>query len=202
VNNGRRLIVLGFGGHARSVGDVALASGVIGLIFVDPQAKVNETFSGFPVFSSLPSDLGGEWFSFPAAGDNHARYRQCGELLFPLATLIAPDASIGRDADIDSGSFVGRQAHVGPLVKVGRGAILNSGSVVDHESTIGEFSHISVNATVAGRCRIGRYVFLGAGAVVIDGISVCDHVTIGAGSVVISDITESGTYVGSPARRL
>ena len=33
-------------------------------------------------------------------------------------------------------------------------------------------------------------------------VTVCDDVVIGAGSVVTKDITEPGTYVGNPARRL
>lgn len=202
VKVARRLIVFGFGGHARSVGDVALALGTDELMFVDPQARPNESFSGYPVYPSMPVDLSGEWFAFPAAGDNHLRDRQCVESLLPLATLIASDASIGREAVIGAGTFVGHQAHVGPLAKVGQGVILNSGSIVDHESTIGDFAHVSVNTTVAGRCRVGRYVFLGAGAVIIDGVSVCDNAIIGAGTTVISDINEPGTYVGSPGRRL
>lgn len=202
VKDARRLVILGFGGHARSVSDVALALRADELMFVDPQAQPDESLSGYPVYSSMPVNMSGEWFAFPAAGDNYLRDRQCAESLLPLATLIAPDASIGQDAIIGAGTFVGHQAHVGPLAKVGQGVILNSGSIVDHESIIGDFTHISVNATVAGRCRIGRHVFLGAGAVIIDGISVCDNVIIGAGATVISDISESGTYVGSPGRRL
>jgi UDP-N-acetylbacillosamine N-acetyltransferase len=41
-----------------------------------------------------------------------------------------------------------------------------------------------------------------SGSVLIDKISVCDDVIIGAGSVVIKNITESGTYVGNPARKV
>ena len=67
---------------------------------------------------------------------------------------------------------------------------------------IGEFSHISVNATVCGRCTIGNNVFLGAGAVVKDKIAICDDVVIGANALVIKDITASGVYVGSPARKI
>jgi acetyltransferase-like isoleucine patch superfamily enzyme len=61
---------------------------------------------------------------------------------------------------------------------------------------------VSVNATVAGRCRVGDRVFLGAGSVVIDGVSIADDIVIGAGAVVVDDLHESGTYVGAPARRV
>lgn len=196
------LLVLGFGGHARSVGDVALASGVKRLLFVDSQARANETFAGFPVRAELPDDLGGDWLAFPALGNNSLRERQCDNAPFSLATLIAPDAIVGVEAEIGRGALVARQAHVGPLARIGVGAILNTGSIVEHESSVGDYAHVSVNATVAGRSRIGARVMLGAGAVVIDGVSVCDDVVVGAGAIVVSDITEPGTYVGAPARRV
>lgn len=196
------LLVLGFGGHARSVGDVALAAGVKRLLFIDPQTRPNESFAGFPVHAELPRDLAGDWSAFPALGDNRLREQQCASAPFPLATLIAPDATIGIEAAIGLGTLVARQAHVGPLTKIGAGVILNTGSIIDHESIVGDYTHISVNATVAGRCWIGRCVMLGAGAVVIDNVNICDDVIVGAGAAVVTDITEPGTYVGVPARRV
>jgi len=59
---------------------------------------------------------------------------------------------------------------------------------------------VSVNATIAGRCRIGSHVMIGAGATVIDNIDIADHVIIGAGATVVADIRKPGTYVGCPAR--
>jgi UDP-N-acetylbacillosamine N-acetyltransferase len=38
------LLILGFGGHARSVADVAIASGITQLCFIDANAKPNESF--------------------------------------------------------------------------------------------------------------------------------------------------------------
>lgn len=33
-------------------------------------------------------------------------------------------------------------------------------------------------------------------------VRICEDVTVGAGAVVVGDITESGTYVGVPARKV
>ena len=40
-------------------------------------------------------------------------------------------------------------------------------ALVDHESTVGDYAHVAVNATVAGRCAVGRNTLIGAGAVVV-----------------------------------
>ncbi|WP_036257675.1 acetyltransferase [Mesorhizobium sp. WSM3224] len=199
----KSLIILGFGGHARSVGDIALSSGFDDLTFVDEHAREGEAFAGFPVVTMLPENATGSgWFVFPGSGDNARRQAQCESASLPLATLVAPTASLGTQCEIGQGSLVGHQAHLGPLTRIGRGVIINSGAVVDHECMIGDFSHISVNATVAGRCRIGAQVMVGAGATVIDRIRICSNVTVGAGATVVRDIEVPGVYIGTPARLL
>ena len=52
-----------------------------------------------------------------------------------------------------------------------------------------------------GDCRIGEFTFVGSGAVVANGVSIANNVVIGAGAVVCSDINDSGTYIGMPARK-
>lgn len=194
------LYVLGFGGHARSVADIALSMGIRQLAFVDDNARAGEAFAGHPVVRHLPVSPAAGWLVFPALGDNARRRALCDEQTLTLATLVAPDASIGIESVIRAGVLVARHAHVGPAARIGQGAIINTGAVIDHETQIGDFTHISINATVAGRCRIGANVTIGAGATVIDGISIADGVTIGAGATVVADIVQPGTYVGTPAR--
>ncbi len=73
---------------------------------------------------------------------------------------------------------------------------------MDHDVKIGDFSHIAGNSYVAGGVTIGNLVLLGAGTTVLDGLSICSDVVVGAGAVVTKSITEPGTYVGAPARRI
>lgn len=94
------------------------------------------------------------------------------------------------------------QAYINSLVKIGDNNILNTASILEHEVVIGSHNHISVGAKLCGRVRIGNNCTIGAGAIIIDKISICDNVIIGAGAVVVDNITESGTYVGVPARKI
>jgi serine acetyltransferase len=50
--------------------------------------------------------------------------------------------------------------------------------------------------------RLGDKVFVGVNTVLVGPIDICDGVVIGSSSLVNSDILESGTYVGVPARRI
>lgn len=201
----KKLLILGFGGHARSVADVALACGYEDLLFVDANAKPGENFLGHRVLKDTKG-LDDTWrLAFAASGDGLQRLKQCemiDELGMNLVSLVSPVTSIGVGSDIASGCFVGHHAHIGPLAKIGRGCIVNTGALVEHESCVGEFSHVSVNSTIAGRSTLGSFSMLGAGAIIIDGISTVDYVMIGAGTVVANCIEFPGTYVGVPARRL
>ncbi|WP_342131813.1 NeuD/PglB/VioB family sugar acetyltransferase [Hydrogenophaga sp. OTU3427] len=197
------LCVLGFGGHARSVLDVALSAGVKDFFFVDTNAAEGESLLGFPVLAAMPDSLPAGWAVFPAAGANERRAGQVDGALragWPLATLVSPLASLGVGATIESGCFIGHHAHIGPMARIGTGCIINTGALVEHEAVVGDFCHVSVNAVMAGRTRIGRAVMIGAGATVLDGLSVADGVTIGGGGLVHRSISEAGVYVGVPAR--
>lgn len=205
MNNYKGLLILGFGGHARSVADVALAAGIAEILFVDPNARKGEDFLGHAVVSEYARNLPEGWACMPAAGDNLRRQRQvrdASERGWAIATLIAPDASIGAGAMLAEGTLVARHAHVGPLARIGKGVIINTGAAVEHDCVVGDFVHVSVNATLAGRSRLNDFVFLGAGGTVIDGVEVGRNITIGAGGVVIESLEVPGTYVGVPARLL
>src|SRR5579871_757263 len=202
MNAPRKLVLLGFGGHARSVADVALTAGYTQLWFVDDNAAEGERFLEFPVQKFMPPDAAG-WVYVPCAGDNRRREAQIQELIsanLSITTIISPSATIGPGSAIGPGCFIGHHAHVGPLAKLGRGCIINTGGIVEHDCTVGDCVHVSVNSISAGRSTLGDRVFLGAGAVVIDGVSVTGDVTIGAGGVVAESIELPGTYAGVPAR--
>lgn len=199
------LIVLGFGGHARSVADVALENGIQRLLFVTPTALPGETWAGQPVLAAMPEVIPDGCRLFLAHGSNLLRrdaWHTVRGRSLEWTTIIAKSASVSQRARISPGVFIGHQAHVGPNVIVGEGSILNTGSITEHDAKIGSFAHVSVNATVAGYACVGDRTFIGAGATVIDKVSIADDVTLGAGAVVPQDIVEPGVYVGVPARLL
>ena len=196
------LIILGFGGHARSVAEVALSAGYEALIFTDENAAIGEQFLDFPVLSTIPTKT---CSYFPAAGDNYRREQQIAEvrqMQWPLVTLISPHSTQGRGLQKGESCMFGHHSHVGSMVSIGTSCIINTGAIVEHQSTLGDFCHVSINATLAGQVVIGSRVFIGAGATIKQGIYIADDVIIGAGATVVNDIREPGVYVGVPARRL
>lgn len=201
----QKLIVLGYGGHARSVADVALALGFKELVFVDAQAREGEFFLDFPVLKCFTPSDPKTWCAFPASGDGNVRQAQTALINqqgWKIVSLVAHSATLGVGCLVSDGVFVGQQAHIGPMATVGRGSIINSSAVVEHECNVGEWAHVSVNATMAGRSSLGDFSMLGTGATIIDQIKVTSHVLIGAGALVHRNIEHSGIYVGVPVKQL
>jgi sugar O-acyltransferase (sialic acid O-acetyltransferase NeuD family) len=87
-------------------------------------------------------------------------------------------------------------------IQLGHFNIFNPGCTVSHDCTFGDFNFFGPGVRVAGEVVIGSRVLLGAGAIVMPRLSIGDDVILGAGAVVVDSITEPGTYVGVPARRL
>lgn len=143
---------------------------------------------------------------FIAIGDNERRkdyvskYKRDTELSF--ISIISKNAYVSQFAAINDGVLIADGAHIGPEAKIGAFSIINTNAVIEHEVRIGEYCHISVNTSVCGKSKIGNNVFLGAGTVVKEEVSICDYVVVGAGGIVISNITEPGTYVGCPVRKI
>lgn len=55
---------------------------------------------------------------------------------------------------------------------------------------------------LAGTVKVGRGSWLGIGSIVSNSVNIISDSKIGAGVVVVRDITEPGTYVGVPVRRI
>lgn len=87
-------------------------------------------------------------------------------------------------------------------ITIGNHCQFNLQTSVGHDCKIGDYVTCAPKVSISGNCTIGNRVYIGTGAVIKEKISICDDVIIGALSFVNRDITEPGTYVGSPARKI
>ena len=198
------LVIIGCGGHARSVVDTIINLDIPPkILFWDINAENGEKIFGYDV-SSSKKILSQSKNIFIAIGDNRQRadYFNNLNMCKNIINVMSNSAYISPEAVLGNGDFIGHGSYIGPIARIGSDTIINTNAVIEHESIIGKHSHISVNATICGRCNIGDFVFVGAAAVVRDRIKICPNTVIGAGSVVVKDILESGVYVGIPARKI
>ena len=200
------LLIIGAGGHGRVVADAALLAMPGTRLCAsdrDPARCVGELLPGVPL---LIADAASAMLAAGvhiAIGGSAAREREANSWgLQRLVTVVHPQASVSAHAKLEPGCFVAAAAVVAPGAWLGACTIVNHGAVVDHDVEVGAFTHVAPGVVLGGAAKVGKRVLLGAGAVVLSSCTVCDDVVVGAGAVVLADLTEAGTYVGIPARRV
>ncbi len=131
-----------------------------------------------------------------------ALQKRLNALGFLSATVVSPLAIVNEEVFIGAGTVVFDGAVINCGSTVGKCAIINSGAIVEHDCRIGEHVHIAPGVTLCGSVEIGDKSCIGAGSTVVQNVSIAPGCMVGAGSLVLGNIKESGTYVGSPVRRI
>lgn len=174
-----RLLVVGAGGHGRSVAEAADLSGQFTVVgFLDDSLPAGDTVLGVPVLgpvACMVDHLATADQAMVAIGNNAVREKLMQQLAaasFEWATVVHPRAIVSPSAMLGVGSAVMAGAIVGTEARLGVGAIVNCGAVVDHHATVEDFGHLGVNASMAGGTVLGRGAWMQAGAALGYGVKV------------------------------
>lgn len=203
----KKLIIIGAGGHGKVLADIASLMGHWKeVLFVDDSPQEAELI-GYPIIGTTQIVLEYKGIAdfFIAIGNNEDRekiFRQVEGEKLSIATLIHPNAIIGRNVSIGRGTAIMGGAVINPSTVIEEGVIINTGSTIDHDSVVGRFTHISPGVNVAGAVKIGERCWIGIGSTIVNNLEICNNVTIGAASLVLRDILVSGVYVGNKLRRI
>ncbi len=201
----KKLIIIGASGHGKVLADIAKKNGYTQIAFLDDDPKATEC-NGYPVKGASGDFSAFSDHDFIVGIGNAAVRRRIQEQLsaagLNIVSLIHPSAVIGENVFIGPGTAVMAGAVINPCTTIGTGCIINTCASVDHDCQIGDFAHISVGAHIAGTVEVGESTWVAAGATVINNLHITNDCMIGAGAVVVKDISEPGTYVGVPAKRM
>jgi hypothetical protein len=175
----QRWLILGAGGHGRSVADAIAANGDHVVGFLDDGQPVGTLVNGTPVLDA-PS-LAWELHRLFVASDQaqpdqvvvaigNSAFRQTWQQVLeqvaaPRGVVLHPRACVSATAEIRLGSVVLAGAVVNANASLHAGVLVNSGAVVDHDATCAACSQLGVNAAIAGGSRLGLLACLGPGEV-------------------------------------
>ena len=201
------LVLVGGGGHCKSVIEAAESAGYRILGVLDMPEEVGKTILSTKVIGTdddIPTYVDKADFVITVGFIKNPAtriklYNRIKEAGGKLATVIASTAHVSKYAEIGEGTVVLHQAFVNADAKVGRNVILNNFVNIEHDAVIGDQCHISTGAMINGECKVGKNCFIGSQSVLANCITIGDDIIVGAGSFVRKSISEKGIYSGNPA---
>lgn len=190
--NEKRLILLGGGGHCKSVIDVAESAGYTILGILDKPELVGTRILDYEIIGEdddIPQYVDKAAFVITVGQIKSPAIRQKLALLVmraggKFATVIASDAYVSKYATIGAGTVIMHKAVVNADACIGAHCIINTMANIEHDCEVGDFCHISTGVMVNGDTKVGKNSFVGSGSVVYNAIEVKEDSIIPAGTVV------------------
>lgn len=202
------LILIGGGGHCRSVIDVIESTDnykIIGIL--DTFKNVGRRVLDYKIIGTdneIGHFIDEDYYFLNTLGQiglpdlrrriNERILQKGGK----FATIISDNAIIGKNVQIGEGTVVMHNAVVNVNSQIGNHCIINSNALVEHDCILGDYIHIAPAAVLNGGCIVKYNCFVGSGTTIIQGVSIVENSVIGAGAFVLRSLAESGTYFGNP----
>lgn len=191
------IVVVGFGGHAKSVIDTLERQNqyhIVGFTDVEPRPS----YRGYKYLGSddILSDLYRMGVKCAHIAIGYMGYGELRDKLYSriknigytLPVVIDPSAVVASDVQVGEGCFIGKNVVINADSQIERMCIINTAAIIEHECNIGEFSHIAVGTVLCGNVVVGNHNLIGAGTTVIQGCDIGNNAIIGAGSIVVKDV--------------
>lgn len=185
------IILIGYGGHARSVADCIERNHKFRIVGYTEQIAQDSRYKYLGTDDKLEKlykeGIQNAVICIGYLGKGNLReeiYRKLKKIGYYLPVIYDPSAIISDTVVLEEGTFIGKGAIINSGAKVGKGCIINTMSLVEHDCVIEDFVHLAVGSVLCGGVFIGRSAFIGASATVIQGMSIPENITIPAGIVV------------------
>lgn len=168
------IILIGAGGHCRSVIDVIEQEGryqILGL--VDIEVNIGSRILGYEVIASdaqlpeLITHCNNALVTVGHIQSNILRvklFQQLKQLGYRLPTIVSPLAYVSRHATLEEGTVVMHHALINANAKIGCNCIINSKALVEHDVKVGDHCHISTASVLNGGVVVKDNTFFGSNA--------------------------------------
>ena len=190
----KEIVLIGGGGHCRSVIDVIEQEGRFKIAgVVDRPEFPDSNVMGYSVIGS-DSDLNNlvKKYKYALITVGQVKSSVLKMKLFNLAmntgfilpNIISPRAYISKHAVIGKGSVIMHDVLINANVKIGDNCIINSKALIEHDAFIKDHCHISTNAIINGGVIVGARSFIGSGSISKENIKIEDGYFSKAGSII------------------
>ena len=207
----KKLLLVGGGGHCKSVLDSVLASSDYSDIgIIDNEENVGKNIFNIPIIGT-DKDLerlynNGYKYAFisiGSIGNPDLRIKLFHRLVdsgYIIPNVIDPSSTVSHYAKLAAGIFIGKKVVINSGVNIHKGVIINTASVIEHDCIIDEFAHIAPGAILCGNIHVGKRAHIGAGCSIRQQIIIGSDTIIGLGSVVLNNIEDNVIAYGNPCK--
>lgn len=171
---------------------------------VDARHLQESTFRGLPVVAfeeverSFPP---GEHDMFVAIGLpqlNRGRAAKVAEAQskgYRLASFVSSRADVAPDLQVQTNTMIMEYATIQPFVRIGGNTVIWSGTGIGFHTRIGDHCWI-VAARFGESVTVGDYTFIGLNATIAPGLSIGESNVIGAGALILKSTKDREVYRG------
>lgn len=205
----KELVILGAGGFAREVCDLAYYC-----FGNDPEFRVkgflsdgpsNITDYGYPAVLGTIDGYKIEENDIFAQGIGNVKDRKkVVEIIIGkggrFLNLIHPTVVISPTVELGAGVAIKAFCVLASNVTIGDYTFLQSASIFGHDVQIGNYCQINSFSFFAGCSRVYDMATVNAGANVVQNVKIGYGSTVGIGSVVLRDVPQGQKVFGNPAR--
>jgi len=204
------IVLVGGGGHCRSVIDVIEAQGIFQIAgIVDTPDKIGTQVLEYPIFAGdedLPK-LVKEYSNFCITighiKSNELRkklYTRLRKLGANFPVIKSPHAYISKSATIKEGTVIMHKCVINANASLGECCIANTACIVEHDAIVKDHCHIGPGGIINGGCLVEDDCFIASNAVLLPGITVSKNSIVAAGSIIREDVEQNSMYAGNPGK--
>lgn len=178
----KKIILVGGGGHCRSVIDVIEQENKFKIAgIIDKPNLLGSKVLGYKVIGSdidLKKLSKKYKYALITAGQIKSSklrkklFNLVNNAGFKLPIIISPLAYVSRHSCIGRGSTVMHNAVVNANSSIGDNCIINSNALIEHDCNISNHCHISTNVTINGGVKIESESFIGSNATIKQSITI------------------------------
>ena len=191
----KEVIILGCGGHAKSVIDIILSNNdwkIKGLI--GKKEELNKSVLNYKVIGTdddleeISHYISELILGIGQIGTSRKRQeivKDIEKYNFNFPSIKSKYSIVSLNSSIGEGTTVGHGAIINADSNIGSHCIINSSALIEHDVEINNFCHISTGAVINGNVIIGEGSFIGSGAIIREGLKIPRNSVISAGKVVM-----------------
>ena len=189
-----KIILLGGGGHCKSVIDVIEQEGKYKIVgIVDRKEKLGQKVLDYKIIATdedlplLVKDYKNILITVGQVGTGEKRkdlFKKCKDLGFNFPVIISPYAYVSKYSKIEEGTVVMHNVVINAGAKIGKNCIINTGAIIEHDVVVENHCHISTGAILNGAVLVEEGSFIGSNATTKQYITITKNSFVKAGSLI------------------